>query len=108
MKTGQLVDAVLQRLANPSEGGLGDVRNVMHEIRHAVIERSRSAGGEGGLAQVCAILRRRAVRDPATALEPNDAHHLSPNASACCCGCSPSPSSPSSWISMVMMPSRRS
>ena len=54
----QLVDAVLQRLANPSEGGLGDVRNVMHEIRHAVIERSRGAGGEGGLAQVCAILRR--------------------------------------------------
>ena len=54
----QLVDAVLQRLANPSEGGLGEMRTVMHEIKHAVIERARSPGGEGRLAQVIAILRR--------------------------------------------------
>lgn len=54
----QLVDAVLQRLSHPSEGGRGELRNVMHELKHAVIDVARSPGSEGKFGQMSAILRR--------------------------------------------------
>jgi len=54
----QLVDAVLQRLSNPSEGGRNELRNAMHELKHAVIDLARSPGHENKFGQMSAILRR--------------------------------------------------
>jgi DNA-binding PadR family transcriptional regulator len=57
----QMVDALMARLSEPGSGGRDSLRSVMHELKHAVIEKGRDpaappARGE----QIAAILRRAA------------------------------------------------
>jgi DNA-binding PadR family transcriptional regulator len=54
----QFVDAILARMSEPADSH-GDIRNLMHELKGAVIEQARAGHpGEAKLAQIRAILRR--------------------------------------------------
>lgn len=54
-----MVDALMERLSTPRAGGGDDLRAVMHELKHVVIERGRDpAAPAERLAQIAAILRR--------------------------------------------------
>ncbi|MES2261901.1 MAG: PadR family transcriptional regulator [Pseudomonadota bacterium] len=58
----QMVDAVMARMSEPSEGGGDDLRSLMHALKEAVILRARSdAPSESRLQQIRAILRRAAA-----------------------------------------------
>ncbi len=55
----QLVDAVLERLHRPGDGGRGGLRSVMHELKAVVIEQARSGPhDEAKLGRIIGILQR--------------------------------------------------
>jgi len=58
----QFIDAILARMNEPSEGRGGDLRALMHELKHAVIDKAHGHGtNEERLTQIRAILRRAAA-----------------------------------------------
>ncbi|WP_338766323.1 PadR family transcriptional regulator [Massilia sp. METH4] len=57
----QMVDALMGRLSEPGSGGRDDLRSLMHELKHAVIEKGRDPAAPATRAeQISAILRRAA------------------------------------------------
>ena len=57
----QMVDALMARLSEPGSGGRDNLRSVMHELKHVVIEKGRDpAAPEARGEQIAAILRRAA------------------------------------------------
>lgn len=58
----QFVDAILARMNEPSEGRGGDLRTLMHELKHVVIDKAHGHGtSDERLAQIRDILRRAAA-----------------------------------------------
>ena len=55
----QFVDAVMQRMSEPLGDVRDDIRNLMHELKHAVIARARDGHPDPAkMEQIRAILRR--------------------------------------------------
>ena len=57
-----MVDALMGRMSGDGAGPRDDLRALMHELKHAVIERGRDpAAGADRVGAITAILRRAAA-----------------------------------------------